>query len=483
MGQEKQRLSAAERANLVAYLDRELNEAEHQAIASKLSLSSSARHEIESLQKTWELLDHLPRPELTTEFTARTLAQLEKLTLPDERLVILAQRAGHRLAQALTLLVSAGFFLAIGFAATRFLWPDPTSRLVRDLSLAEGFDDYRAARSIAFLRELDQDSRFAAEISALIDDPGFGGPAENEARLRAMPRERRLELSEALKRLDRLPQPEQAEVRALDRDLAEMDETNRDRFLALLHRYRLWIQELPEARRQALDALAPEERMAFILREREREAVASAEGIGDRNPAYVRFQFAMLGPLSPFEGAHLLKIWLELPPDRRKEVDALPPLERLKRINELGEDLGIAPRGEFLRSERAAIRRRMASMPQLSQEFEALKAQDTPKANLRAQQIQRLVEGAYLLENEERPVPSQELGRFAAMLPDWFREPLDAMPPEAARRRLTVLYRLTHPSDSDPTPPPSPEGSAPHLEKPSTEPTATPPVEPSILPL
>ena len=44
---EQQRLSPGERANLVAYLDRELNEAETRAITTKLTQSVTARRELE----------------------------------------------------------------------------------------------------------------------------------------------------------------------------------------------------------------------------------------------------------------------------------------------------------------------------------------------------------------------------------------------------------------------------------------------------
>jgi hypothetical protein len=40
--------------------------------------------------------------------------------------------------------------------ATRWLWPDPTSRLVRDLSLAEHLDEYRDVGSFEFLHLLDE---------------------------------------------------------------------------------------------------------------------------------------------------------------------------------------------------------------------------------------------------------------------------------------------------------------------------------------
>ena len=479
MGPDQQRLLPAERANLVAYLDRELKESESQAITAKLSQSPSARRELEAFQKTWDLLDHLPRPEVTSEFTARTLAQLDHLTLPDDRLIRLARQAGHRLAQALVLAVSVSVSLAVGYAICRLAWPDPSSRLIQELSLAEHLDDFRAVHSMTFLRELDQDASFAPEASSLPDDPGYGGSRENEERLREMPRERRLELSRSLASLDHLPRAEQTQIHTFDRQLAEMDEANRARYLAILRQYRLWHRGLPADRQRALDALPIEDAMTFIRQERQ----ANIQDLEGGRAEFLRLQFALLGPVSPFEAAHLLKIWFELPPERRKEIESLRPLERLKQIKELGDRLEIAPRGDFFKNERAAVRRRMSSYPQLLKELEALKDQDSPKSNARAQQIQRLAEAWYFLEHEPKSVSFLNLNRFAAALPRWFLELTDPMPPEAARRRLAILYRLIYPSGTE-MPDALPSTPRP-ADTPSPSPEARPDSSPSpvVVPL
>src|SRR5690348_13404435 len=64
---DQQRLSIDERSNLVAYLDGELNDAQTRAIATKLTQSLTARREVEALQKTWEMLDLLPRPKASED--------------------------------------------------------------------------------------------------------------------------------------------------------------------------------------------------------------------------------------------------------------------------------------------------------------------------------------------------------------------------------------------------------------------------------
>ncbi|HMB08354.1 MAG TPA: hypothetical protein VKP69_32060 [Isosphaeraceae bacterium] len=83
MGPDLQRFTPAVRHNLLAYLDGGLGEGEVRAIATKLTLSSTARREVEALQKTWELLKYLPRPKVSGAFTARTLIEVHQPAAAD----------------------------------------------------------------------------------------------------------------------------------------------------------------------------------------------------------------------------------------------------------------------------------------------------------------------------------------------------------------------------------------------------------------
>src|SRR3954447_13751660 len=101
MAQEQQRLSQAERSNLVAYLDGEWNEAEARALATKLTLSVSARREVEALERTWELLEYLPRPRASAELTTRTLTVARQLDARGGEFAGAAARVARRAARIL----------------------------------------------------------------------------------------------------------------------------------------------------------------------------------------------------------------------------------------------------------------------------------------------------------------------------------------------------------------------------------------------
>jgi hypothetical protein len=155
-----QRLTPEERANLVAYIDGELTEAESRAITTKLSLSPVARREVESLKKTWAMLDVLPRPKATPDLTERTLTSIRTY---EARGLSYSQTAGAWLSQLAKLSVSlivAAAALGAGFALTRWVWPDATSRLARDLSLAEHLEEYQEVSSFDLLDELVKSREF-----------------------------------------------------------------------------------------------------------------------------------------------------------------------------------------------------------------------------------------------------------------------------------------------------------------------------------
>src|SRR5437868_11948325 len=76
MKRDKSTLTDAERENLVAYLDSELDEPLARAVEEKLNLDAAVRAEADQMKRAWELLDYLPRAEPTPGFAGRTLDRL-----------------------------------------------------------------------------------------------------------------------------------------------------------------------------------------------------------------------------------------------------------------------------------------------------------------------------------------------------------------------------------------------------------------------
>lgn len=163
MAIDQQRLTPEERANLVAYLDRELNEAESRAIATKLAQSMTARREVEALEKTWQLLDHLPLPRASDDLSTRTVTLALSL---DQRGGELSSRAGRlagKVGVLLCWILASTLAFALGYAGMRWFWPDPTDRLVRHLSIAERLEEYRDVESFEFLEQLEHSPVFTRD--------------------------------------------------------------------------------------------------------------------------------------------------------------------------------------------------------------------------------------------------------------------------------------------------------------------------------
>jgi anti-sigma factor RsiW len=158
------RLSPQRREDLVAYLDGELEEDASREIERTLALSPVARHEVEMLTRTFELLDILPPAKATEEFTDRTLSTVR---LTESRLPLADRPWFRRVRQGV---VAAGCVAAlsafgtVGFLATNVWVPDETEMLVEDLPVIQNLDLYREVGEIEFLKDLQR-------LGYLLDDP------------------------------------------------------------------------------------------------------------------------------------------------------------------------------------------------------------------------------------------------------------------------------------------------------------------------
>jgi anti-sigma factor RsiW len=149
-------LTEEDRANLVAYLDGELRGPAAAALEAKISLHPAARAEAEGLRRTWELLDHLPRPGPSLQFTQMTLERIS------------AQRPAARrrpwalgLAWAAAVLVAAAGGLAGGRLLPHRAGPPPAAAppdldaaLQRDLGAIENRRLYEHVDDVKMLRAL-----------------------------------------------------------------------------------------------------------------------------------------------------------------------------------------------------------------------------------------------------------------------------------------------------------------------------------------
>ncbi len=162
------RLTAEQRSNFVAYLDGELSEEETQEIEKMLSQSQVARHELDALAKTWELLDILPRVRVGSAFTEKTMASLSV-----EKPQVESAFLGKVYDQARIVVLAAGWVCglaavaAAGFLLTNRGIEDPTRAIVEDYRVIKNLDRYQQIGSVEFIEQLEKDVPFHEHMKLL----------------------------------------------------------------------------------------------------------------------------------------------------------------------------------------------------------------------------------------------------------------------------------------------------------------------------
>ena len=154
------RLNAEQREDLVAYLDGELPDEQVQQIDRIIAGSEVARHEVEALARTWEMLDVLPPTPASEDFASKTMTNLKVMETPlrltDQWWYSHFRRIWVVLGW-ITSLVLCGW---LGYMVTRHWIPNPNEEILRDLPVIENLDQYQEVREIEFLNELKKSSLF-----------------------------------------------------------------------------------------------------------------------------------------------------------------------------------------------------------------------------------------------------------------------------------------------------------------------------------
>lgn len=334
-------------AELVAYLDGELDEAAARCVEARLARDPAARARAAELKKSFDLLDYLPKPEPSPTFTTRTLERLPAVkpgdssvpdaspaarpeqsrrpsastSLPVPRGQDSPSGASRSRAQPVRerlhsspvwlggLVAAIMLFAALGYlasAAWPYLFPAhvgeadgtgiaPEPRVIERLPL------YAAADDIAFIAELAKPDSFGADL-AVSFDPTLKVPPADAAGKPG-------QLGARAKAFRTLPPARQAEIVRLDQELQAREPRERDRLFRVLEAYAAWLARLPEAERKSIlsapDAAA---RLAAVRAAREREWVEAL-------PPPMR---ARLGAAGAAERAALIRQWKDEEAARRE---------------------------------------------------------------------------------------------------------------------------------------------------------------------
>ena len=210
------------KSNLVAYLDGELSEPDMHELDEVLLQDPAARASVEQLRQTWDLLDVLPRPSVTEEFSAQTLATVQ--AIQDEDPPAPPAWTGRILAVGLWIVLLSVSSAAGVFVADQWQ-PDPTDHLIRQLSVVERLEVYRDIGDVDFLVALADTERFprtdSLELSPLVPIPET---AEGRwTYVAKLPSDRRRRLKKNLEDFDNLAGPRRSKLEQLDQQVTEKE--------------------------------------------------------------------------------------------------------------------------------------------------------------------------------------------------------------------------------------------------------------------
>ena len=164
-------LNEDEKAELVAYLDGELDDAATQLVEAKIATNPDARAELDALKQTWGMLDYLPKASPSANFTNRTM---ERLTLEKVSGSKSMAIAGRRLTWLTRIGWAASIVIAIGcgYLITTHYWPaapepipDADRPLLQNLRIAEKWRYYENADDLEFVKKLKHPDLFGEDPS------------------------------------------------------------------------------------------------------------------------------------------------------------------------------------------------------------------------------------------------------------------------------------------------------------------------------
>ncbi len=149
---------------IVAYLDGELDREAAIAIERRLADDPAYRARLTQLQQAWDLLDNLGRTEADDNFTHSTVAMISVKASEDSA----GDESRARLRKRLAWAGMGGLALVAGVAA--FIAVDQrlnsaNRELIRDLPVIQQIDQYSNVESVEFLKRLQKEGLFAAEVS------------------------------------------------------------------------------------------------------------------------------------------------------------------------------------------------------------------------------------------------------------------------------------------------------------------------------
>ena len=146
------------RDQLVAYLDGECDEETALSIDQLLASNEVARKEVDRLSKAYELLDHLPRPAASTDFSNATMKSVEALVPVDRDVKADVSRQLAPWIPALKTMAVSFVCTLAGLFAGKLAFADTSDEMLRELAAIERVEEFRSVGDRDFVDWISRDS-------------------------------------------------------------------------------------------------------------------------------------------------------------------------------------------------------------------------------------------------------------------------------------------------------------------------------------
>ena len=279
-------------AELIAYLDGELEATDARRIEDRLDGDPKLRARAEALKRSYDLLDFLPKPEPSPTFATRTMDKLpvsgsakpvsatasHPMAVPvGMSSLALSGMTPHRTVPtwiwAVSIFISVGVAIGIGYlgtaAARSYFRPPPSkepsadSLSVADLRIIENLPLYASVDDLEFLNQLATSDFFGDELAPPEGLPPVP-PVEAD-------KPSGKQFDELFKAFRELPPDRLEKIRMLDQQIHAQEPAKRDRSYRLLEAYAAWLQRLAEADRKEILAATTSEKRLEAIREVQRK--------------------------------------------------------------------------------------------------------------------------------------------------------------------------------------------------------------------
>ena len=407
--------------DLVAFLDQDLDPARTQLVMEQIRTDPGLRTEAVALQSTWDMLDLLPResPSIGVTEQAAKIIEADAASQWQRSIAV----------RTLAFLMSICLVFS-GWYAGRNLPEKGRLELIKSIDQLTFLDMLRVAAEPFFLEKLANDSR--ATVFDQIRPLNKSDIVQSVSEKRKPPTDstswEQLE-AERQRYLD-LPTSSREPLGKMSDMVQAMAEQDQYKVFSRLFGLACWYDNLTDQERKNFDRQSGQQRW--------NKAVNGADQWLRQKDAIRKQSFTVTNfnrPEYVMDLATVTASWMKLTPqekmalERKSRNQRSDTTRKSSRVNQLAQALENAPKGTFPASESL----KNNPPPRLAAKNELLKQQRERKRN----EYLDVVRQAGPLTTD----PAQ-LESFVAQLPPWLVDVIDPLPPDEARRLLSILKIL-----------------------------------------